>query len=295
MKYFRLIYLVSGILFLGNAANARSFQTDSLSELKNSRPYNDSLPQTFPAFTYQSAESPDLTRLRTKYRLDEVAGSGRDIDRAINLLSWFHDQVPHQDVKNIAVLTAESVIETYQKTKYAQGCYGLAISMNEIFLSMGFKSRIVICFSNQYPFPVGGHVINNVFIPSLHKWIYMDPQENAYIRDEKGNFLSVGEVRQHLKDGQPLVLNGTANYHGVPTKQEEYLNNFMGNRMYRLICPVNSEYNSETRDGKTLEYVELLPYGSVEPPMTMYETQQKASYRIICFHTSNQNLFWQLP
>ncbi len=133
MKNFRLIYLVSGILFLGNAANARSFQTDSLSELKNSRPYNDSLPQTFPAFTYQSVENPDLTRLRTKYRLDAVAGSGRDIDRAINLLSWFHDQVPHQDVKNIAVLTAESVIETYRKTKYAQGCYGLAISMNEIF------------------------------------------------------------------------------------------------------------------------------------------------------------------
>lgn len=295
MNYFKLFFLATSMLFFSNAANAESFQIDSLNELKNSNPYNDSLPQTFPAFAYQSAENPDLIRLRTKYKLDEVAGSGKDIDRAINLLSWFHNQVPHQDVKNIDVLTAESIMETYRKTKYAQGCYGLAISMNEIFLSMGFKSRIVICFSNQYPFPKGGHVINNVFIPSLNKWVYMDPQENAYIKDEEGNFLSVAEVRERLKNGQALVLNDSANYHGVPTKQEEYLYNFMGNRMYRLICPVNSEYNGETRDGKTLEYVELLPYASVEPPMTMYETQQKANYRVICFHTSNQNLFWQLP
>ncbi|MFZ4929063.1 transglutaminase domain-containing protein [Chryseobacterium sp. Mn2064] len=288
-------FFVISSLFLSNKSYAGIIKNDTLAVLRKSPPYNNSTSKTFPDFTYQSATDTNLTKLRNVYKLDEIAGKGKDIERAINLLGWFHNQVPHEDVKNIPLLTAENIIETYRSTKYAQGCYGLAIAMNEIFLSMGFNSRIVICFSNQYPFPKGGHVINSVYIPSLQKWIYMDPQENAYIKDEKGNFLSIAEVRQHLIDGRPLVLNSTANYHGVPTDKMEYLYNFMGTRMYRFICPVNSHYSSETRDGKTLEYVELLPYQSVEPPFSIYETQQTLKYRVVCFHTSNEKLFWQLP
>jgi len=69
----------------------------------------------------------------------------------------------------------------------------------------------------------------------------------------------------------------------------------MGEHMYRLICPVNSAYSMETRDGKYIKYVELLPYGDVEPPLDMVETQYKKGYSVICYHTNNDLLFWQAP
>ncbi len=278
---------------------ASAMQEDSvnhLAVLRKSAPYNRKSDQNFPAFTYQAANDPHLVELRKAYHLDSVAGTGSEVERAIRLLEWFHNQVPHSDVAPLKVITATNIIETYRKTKYAQGCYPLSIAMNEIFLSMGFKSRSVICFSNLFPEPAGGHVINAVYIESLSKWIYMDPTENAYLKDENGNFLSIAEVRERLIDGRPLVLNPGANYHQIPTKKEEYLYRFMAEHIYRMICLVHSAWDSQTReDGKTLEYVELLPYGSQEPAVDGYETKKYQRYTVISYHTNNDSLFWQKP
>jgi len=279
------------------AASAQ--QKDSLNYvaiLKKSAPYDRTQEQNYPVFRYQSPDDTHLTDLRKTYNLDAVAGKGSETDKVIRLLQWFHDQVPHDDNKPLDVLTARNIIETYRNTKYAQGCYPLSVAMNEIFLSMGIKSRSVICFSGKYPTPAGGHVVNSVYINSLNKWIYIDPQENAYIKDEKGNFLSVPEVRERLIDGRPLILNATANYHHVPDRKEVYLYQFMAQHLYRMICPVNSAWDYQTREtGKTLEYVELLPYGSQEPGIDGFETKKHQNYLVISYHTNNDVLFWQKP
>ncbi|MDP9079320.1 MAG: transglutaminase domain-containing protein [Bacteroidota bacterium] len=283
-------------LFTSYAPAMPRDSVDHIAVLRKSAPYNRKSDQNFPAFTYQAASDAHLTALRKTYNLDSVAGKGNEVTRAIRLLQWFHNQVPHEDVRPLKVLTASNIIETYQKTKFAQGCYPLSIAMNEIFLSMGIKSRSVICYSGKFPVPNGGHVINAVYIDSLNKWIYMDPQENAYIKDERGNYLSIAEVRERLIDGRPLVLNATANYHQVPSKKEVYLYQFMAEHMYRMICPLHSEWNSQTHEeGKTLEYVELLPYGSQEPAIDGYETKKHEQYTVISYHTNDDLLFWQKP
>ncbi|WP_143087804.1 transglutaminase domain-containing protein [Chitinophaga sp. YR627] len=267
-----------------------------INHLKKTPPYDTTQQQTFPVFTYQSPDDSALVTLREIYHLDSIAGQGSETERAIRLLEWFHNQVPHEDVRSLPVLTARYIIDSYREKKVGQGCYPLSIAMNEIFLSMGFKSRSVICFSGKYPEPNGGHVINAVYMPSLRKWIYMDPQDNAYVKDEKGNFLSVEEVRERLVNGKPMYLNAGANYHQVPTKKEQYLYTFMAEHMYRLICPVNSTYDSQTRSaGKVLQYVELLPAGSKDPAVDMFETSVSRNTNVISYHTNNNRAFWQLP
>ena len=286
-----LLLFIPTVSVLGQVVSA-----DPKANLRKSSAYNRRQQQNFPNFTYQSCRAPQLAELRQLYRLDSVASKGRDIDQAIRLLRWFHQQVPHDDVQNLDTLTARHIIETYRARKFSQGCYPLAIAMNEIFLAMGFPSRVVICFANSYPAPNGGHSFNAVFIKSLKKWIFMDPQENAYFQDEKETYLSVAEVRERLINGRPLHLNKLANYHNVPTKKGEYVDSFLAEHMYRITCPLRSEHNSETRSaGKTLQYVELLPYGCKEPLDCGYETQQYNTYLVICFHTSNDELFWKAP
>lgn len=296
-SFFVYLLLLSGLSSSLSAASVNTRDSvDFVALLKKTGPYNNAQNQNYPVFTYQSSVAPDLVALRKTYHLDSVAGKGSEVDRAIRLLDWFHRQVPHQDVVPIPELTAQHIITFYKEKKIGQGCYPLSIAMNEIFLSMGFKSRSVICFSNLYPVAQGGHVINSLYIDSLKKWIYMDPQENAYIKDEKGNFLSIAEVRERLISGKPLILNPTANNHNVPTKKEEYLYQFMAQHIYRMICPVNSEYNSQTRaDGKLIQYVELLPSGSIDPLTDGFETSVHKNYQVITYHTNNDLLFWQKP
>jgi len=285
---------ILSIVFLAIFSSVNGQKT--VVDLKRTPPYDTLRWQNFPSFTYQSASDPQLTALRLTYHLDSVAGTGTEADRAIRLLEWFHNQVPHADVVNIPVLTAQTIISNYREKKAGQGCYPLSIAMNEIFLAMGFKSRSVICFSNLYPEPEGGHVINAVYIDSLKKWIYMDPQDNAYVKDERGRLLSIEEVRTRLIDGRPMFLNATANYHNKPTKKGEYLYKFMAEHLYRMICPLNSEYNSQTRaGGKLIRYVELLPVGSIDPAIDMFETSVHNDYEVVTYHTNNNKVFWQQP
>jgi hypothetical protein len=274
----------------------QSQDTVHLANLRKSGLYDAKQGKNFPDFTYQFSSEPNLVKLRRKYNLDSVAGKGTDVQKAIRLLEWFHNQVPHEDTLNIRPLNAENIITHYRTTGRGQGCYPLAIGMNEVLLSMGFQSRVVICFSNKYPRPDGGHVINAVYIPSLTKWIYMDPQDNAYIKDELNNFLSIEEVRQRLIDNKPLIINETANYHQVPTNAAEYLYQFMAEHLYRVICPLNSQYNGQTQEkGKTIYYVELLPTGSVDPAIDMFETGFYSNSKVITVHTNNNVLFWERP
>lgn len=70
----------------------------------------------------------------------------------------------------------------------------------------------------------------------------------------------------------------------------------MAEHMYRLICPVNSAYDSQTRSaGKLLQYVELLPVGSKDPAVDMFETSVRGNTNVINYHTNNNRAFWQLP
>lgn len=274
------------------------FNTPELDELRQGKEYNMDQRQTFPDFTYQTADHPELVAIKEKYDLETVAGNGSDIEQAKRLLKWFHDEVPHNDAPNIDTLNAKSIIDSYRENKQAHGCYPLSIAMNEVFLSMGFKSRTVICFSGRYPSPEGGHVINSVFIPSLQKWIYMDPQDNAYVMDENNKLLSIAEVRQRLIYNQPLQLNKDANYHGKADDIKDYLYTFMAKNLFRIICPLQSEFNSQTRTkGKLMQYVELLPVGSKDPVVDGFETNinPKTGIQVISYHTNNEELFWKTP
>jgi hypothetical protein len=296
-RIFKMALLVLTLISGSYRVSGQEKSEDFIAILKTSGPYNKQQNKTYPAFTYQPAGNPHLAALRKKYKLDSVAGSGDDLAQAVRLLNFMHNAVPHADVINPPVLTADYIITAYKTNKQAEGCYPLAISLNEIFLSMGFKSRVCILFSEGFAKRDGGHVITVVFLPSLKKWVWMDAENNAYVMDDKGKPLGIAEVRQRLIDGLPLKLNQDANYHQVPVTKEHYLYHFMAEHIYRCICPLNSEYDSQTRvTGKTMSYVELLPLRSYDPPVDNFETHlSPEGYQVITYHTNNDLLFWQLP
>jgi hypothetical protein len=250
--------------------------------------YNPDDHRPLPAFQYQAATDTPLVALRKGLDLDSIAGEGSDVNRIIRLLHWMHDLIPHDgNHANPAVRNAMSLVAVCKREHRGLNCRGLAIALNECYLALGYCSRYVTCMpKDSLGTDPDCHVINTVYAPSLKKWIWIDPTNDAYVMNEKGELLGIEEVRQRLISHQPLILNPDANWnHRSAVTKEDYLGYYMSKNLYRLICPVNSTYDLETpAPDKQVAYIQLLPldYFRQKPDRTTY-------------NTNNPTLFWTAP
>lgn len=265
---------------------------DYLFILKRANKYNllDSRP--LPKFNYQSSDDSNLMALRKGFNLDSIAGQGNDVLKILNLLHWVHDLLPHDgNHDNPEVKNALSMINVCKRDDRGLNCRGLSLVLNECYLAMGIKSRIVTCYPKDIlKIDPDCHVINSVYSESLKKWLWIDPTFNAYVMNEKGEMLSIEEVRERLINDKTLILNPNANWNNKQTQTKEgYLKNYMAKNLYMLECPATSEYNMEThREGKTISYIKLLPLDYDNQKPDKVESEGK----ITVYKTNNPNVFW---
>jgi len=190
--------------------------------LKDHAAYKAQPELALPDFTYQAATESELRELRKTYRLDEAAGTGDDVSRIINLMRWVHKTIRHDGGStNPQPRNALNVLEVTSGNKRGVNCRMLATVLNEVYLSMGFKSRHITCLP-KYKDDPDCHVINVVYAPSVGKWLYMDPSFEAYFKNEKGEMLSIAEVREAIIGNKKLVLDKEINWNGQAASEFGY-------------------------------------------------------------------------
>ena len=178
--------------------------------LRKSAPY--AKDNTEIEFRYQPKESKNLQMVRDYFKLDSVAGQGDELSKIINLLHFAHDNIRHDGSNQaFAELDAIDLYNYYKTTGKGVNCRQLAISLCEMYLSMGIPARYVTCMPAD-SLDYECHVINTVWSNQLQKWLYIDPTMDAWVTDENGTMLSIAEVRERLINNQPLVLCETANW-----------------------------------------------------------------------------------
>jgi hypothetical protein len=114
--------------------------------------------------------------------------------------------------------------------------------------------------------------------------------------NEKGELLSIEEVRERLISDKTLILNPDANWNNQESQTIEfYLENYMAKNLYILQRPASSEYNMETNaEGKTYNYIELLPLDYFDQEPQKEEDKREKSNTLWIFHkTNNPNVFWE--
>jgi hypothetical protein len=267
-----------------------------LDTLKKAAKYNLKNKREIPKFTYQSSDNTHLIALRKSFNLDSIAGTGNEVSQILNLLHWIHNLIPHDgNHGNPEVKNAMNMIAVCKKENRGLNCRGLATVLNECYLAMGFKSRFITCLPKDTS-DIDCHVINMVYSNTLKKWLWIDPTMDAYVMNEKGELLSIEEVRERLINGKMLILNPDANWnHKTTQTKEDYLYNYMAKNLYQFECPVNSEYDTETKEqDKVVNYVQLLPLDNKSPDKTE-GTKTKSGTKFIISKTNNPTLFWQAP
>lgn len=251
--------------------------------LRKSPGYDDAASiDSLPAFTYMDPNDRDLVRVRRYFNLDSIAGAGDEISKIKNLLAWVHNTIRHDGSSyNPEEKNAIALYEICKKEDRGVNCRMMAQMLNECYLAMGFKSRYVTCLPKSYINDC--HVINVVYSNTLDKWLWVDPTWNAYVMDDKGNLLSISEVRDRLKKGEFVTVNEDANWnHKTPCTNDYYLDYYMSKNLYYLQCSDCSGFNNETYvEGKRRPvYITLSPTG--EP----YDKR---------WSTSNESWFWASP
>jgi hypothetical protein len=214
------------------------------------------------------------------------------------MMHWVHDLIPHDGAhENPAVKNALSLINQCKNEQRGLNCRGLAIVLNECYLSMGIPSRFITCMPKDSVFD-DCHVINLVYSKQLKKWLWIDPTNDAYVMNEKGELLDIREVRERLINGKPLILNPEANWNHKETQTKPYdLEYYMAKNLFRLESPVQSQYDYETWErGKHVEYVELLPLNTYnQAPQKSERISSTTGTTFVRYKTNNPDLFWQTP
>jgi len=244
-------------------------------------------------FYYVDPDDEMLTRFRTEYNLDSIAGNGGEIERIINLMRWAHTIVRHDgNSANPSPRTALNLIKVCRDKDRGVNCRMMATILNEAYLAEGFKARFVTCLPYDTT-DTDCHVTNMVFSEKLDKWIYMDPTFEAYFMDEDSILLGHMEVRQRMIDGRPLLLPDGMDWNGQPYDQRRYLD-YMGKNLFRFGCPMGSEAGYESKEGDR-SWIRLNPAGYAEDKVGVADTSGEAGSQAIFYYTDNADFFWAKP
>jgi hypothetical protein len=264
-----------------------------LDELKKAKNYNLSDNRFVPKFQYQDKNHPDLIKVRTQLKLDSIAGNGSELTKVFNVLDWLHKTIHHDCCTAFSERNAISLIHLGKEK--GMNCRMLAITLNECLLSLGIKSRYVTCKPKEEDF-MDCHVINSVYINDLKKWIWIDPSIGGFAMNEKGNLLSIEEVREKLTSDKPVILNANASWNKENLETtNHYFYEYMAKNLYRMESPLVSQSDAETwKNQKEVISVELLPLDAKnQEPQKVENINSKTGTKFINYKTNNPNIFWE--
>jgi hypothetical protein len=217
-----------------------------------------------------------------------VAGHGDELERIFNLFNWVHEKIKHDGSSSADPENSLNILSYCSETGNGVNCVMMAIVLNEVFLSMGFPSRVIHGNGKKWIFNGDWHSFNMVYSTTLDKWIFLDPMMLAYFSDENGNLLSIAEIRQFLIKGKTLVLNEDADYDGQPCIENDYLD-YLAKNMYRFSCSLESRFGNYGMFSMT--GVTHKTYVNLDPKNEKHDGVGLATN----YFTSNPDYFWKIP
>lgn len=164
-------------------------------------------------FTYDN-DHHSFNLLRRKYPIEAVAGDGNDLSKAVNLLRWVSGHIHHKgDSQGTAKLDSLSLLEyAYDKGAVCGiNCVALAAVLSECLLAVGLAARQVFMLPCS-PYDMDNHVVTQVYIREIGKWVMMDPTYNVYVTNHKGECLSLLMLRAHLANQESIFFSHEAQY-----------------------------------------------------------------------------------
>ncbi len=286
-----IIGLITILLFYGYYHFKRKF----LKQLREYPNYSPTIEgENKIQFEYSQMDDENLERLRNEFKLDDIVNNGSEVEKIIRLMKWTHNLTTHsRNPTRPKEISSLGILKEVQEEGKEINCWMYSTVLNDVYLSMGFKSRMVHLNSPK-KLPGESHFANSVYSQKLNKWLYMDADFGAYLTEKDGTILSPMEIREKLVNNEKIYLNKGS---GPNTKRLSRLARFLGRKTYltylsknffRISCPISSEFGYESNPSGRI-YVELVPKGYCDEKLTKPHVTERNNTII---YTTDTDIFW---
>lgn len=255
-----------------------------------------------------STNSPYLIELRQKFDLDRLTNTcHNDVEKVLKVMDWVHHLWKHNGkntpVKNDPISILEEVFtygRQFRCVEYATVTNGCLNALGITARSLALKTADVETREHS-----AGHLVVEVYLPELNKWVMIDPQFNLMpvwndlplnavefqqvLAEKRSNlqFWSMDELCPDFKPGNSFGVVSTFSAGEIGGYISDYLN-FIEQYLFYFDTPF-----IHCRWGTDLPYegqLMLVPIGAKNP--TIF--QIKYPLEDITY-THNYNEFYQKP
>ena len=248
--------LCSGKYDLGRGKNKN--QVNYIETLKLSGPYcKDKVKFNIHPIidSERAAEIRDYFQLDTLY--EETASTW---EKTLAIARFVATNIPHanqtiQPEKRNAIYLWEYT----KNTEPAFNCRLHSIMMFELLSSVGIRATYITCMPADHN-DNDCHVVNQVWLPELEKWVMIDSDSGGfYATDKDGNLLSLQEIRESYIQGKTILYHPQFAETGC---SDNWYYDYMAKNAYWFSCWETIHFDQESAEGKDAgRYIHLVPKG----------------------------------
>jgi hypothetical protein len=233
-----------------------------------------------------------LRELRQGYKIDSLTDtSGTEFEKVKIILDWANQQWEHNGSNNPSNPDALTILkEAHDGKKFRCVEYGIVTS--SALNSIGMNSRVLgLKTRDVEKVKLGaGHVVSEVYLTNLNKWVFIDPQFNV-IPTMDGKPLNAVEFQNAIVnnlDNLKLI-----NLHGeISTEISDNYIDWVAKYLFYFDVlfdqRVGKEINYKRINGMTK--ITLVPIGENEP--RVFQRRSKIDFS---YYTNSLNDFYRSP
>lgn len=273
-------------MFYSFYENAEYSKEDDLRCLKRYSEYNYEKNAGVPNLNFSfEFNSPGLIEIKEKWNIDDIMGSGTEIQRITKLKKWAFELLCFNGKKlesrRYDSLNCFDTIQSAKNDGYSLNCRYISLIFTQILLAAGFKARWVSCLPMELNY-CECHCVSEVFIEKYNKWIVVDVAFNLLYFNKKGDLLNLYEIRQHILINEPFRIQATTKEHF------RYVWEYWIRHVFRFKFLLNNRFNMLALSNKT--FVFLNPKGFLVNDKEIIHSDSDATKFI---HFYNDKLFWE--
>jgi hypothetical protein len=248
----------------------------------------DTVKTGIPSLTYNTvAQDPKLVKLRQEFGLDSIVNStDSDYEKVLLIQSWVQSRWLHNGDSMPEKSDAYYILTEAKKGRRFR-CVEYSIVAAECLRSLGFTVRSLGLMTKDIDEVNygAGHVVNEVYIKDLEKWVFIDPQYDIIVTRE-GIPLNAVEFQNAIANKQEIEI---INPNKVIAKQD-YID-WIGPYLYYFTANLNKgNIGIWDRIIGTKKQITLVPKGAKPPKYFQRLFRINNSY-----FTNSVNDFYPIP
>ncbi|WP_126970383.1 transglutaminase-like domain-containing protein [Gynurincola endophyticus] len=204
----------------------------------------------------------NLVALRKEYQLDSIVKDSKtDFEKLSKIQSWVQGRWKH-DGENVPEYNdAMYILKEAEKGRRFR-CVEYSIVANQCLAALGFRVRTLGLMAKDISDVKwgGGHVVNEVYLDDIKKWVFIDPQYDV-ITTYNGQPLNAVELQYCIANAKDFEL---VNPNKTITKDE--YQQWVGPYLYYFTIGINGQrIGIWDRIGGNKKQLTLYPHGAEKP------------------------------